>query len=332
MELFEVAKLKAHPRNNYFFDDITGDNWQDFLESVRTSGIIEALVLTQEGVIVSGHQRARACKELGIEKVLADVRIYEDEDKVIKDLIETNIRQRGIGNPNAVKLGRCIKELERIYGIKTGRPKISNNVGSFTQEYLLEQLGLNKETYRQAKQLADLPEEIQQMVEDGNITPSTASRVIAKLSPEDQKRLISTLEPDKRYTQKEVQVYLDRIKELESREPDVIEVAPEDYEDLKKKAKIVERTQKDFKYISDRYERALAELKAIKDKQDGTVEEVGKRAMLSNIQAFTQTLTAVWDRYSDVMGGGIAERYARIMQELQEFRIILGGTQNETSK
>lgn len=35
-----------------------------------------------------------------------------------EDLIETNIRQRGIGNPNPVKLGRCIKELERIYGIE----------------------------------------------------------------------------------------------------------------------------------------------------------------------------------------------------------------------
>lgn len=31
-----------------------------------------------------------------------------------------NIRQRGIGNPNAIKLGRCIKELERIYEIREG--------------------------------------------------------------------------------------------------------------------------------------------------------------------------------------------------------------------
>ena len=34
----------------------------------------------------------------------------------LEDLVETNIRQRGIGNPNPIKLGRCIKELERIYG------------------------------------------------------------------------------------------------------------------------------------------------------------------------------------------------------------------------
>lgn len=44
------------------------------------------------------------------------------EDYLIKWLFieTTNIRQRGIGNPNPVKLGRCIKELERIYGIEHG--------------------------------------------------------------------------------------------------------------------------------------------------------------------------------------------------------------------
>lgn len=44
--------------------------------------------------------------------------IIKNDDKILKDLIETNIRQRGIGNPNPVKLGRCIRELERIYGIR----------------------------------------------------------------------------------------------------------------------------------------------------------------------------------------------------------------------
>lgn len=37
-----------------------------------------------------------------------------------QDLIESNLRQRVLGNPNPVKLGRCIKELERIYGIQHG--------------------------------------------------------------------------------------------------------------------------------------------------------------------------------------------------------------------
>ena len=85
-------------------------------------------------------------------------------------------------------MGRRIKEYERIYGIKKGNnqhSEDSNNVGNLSQEDLLKKLDLNKETYRQAKRLASLPPEIQEAVETGRISPSTASRVIAAL-PEDQ--------------------------------------------------------------------------------------------------------------------------------------------------
>lgn len=70
-----------------------------------------------------------------------------------KDLLETNIRQRGIGNPNPVKLGRCIKELERIYGVEHGgnhgnqyqvaTPKVSDLP---TQEQLADMIGISVDT------------------------------------------------------------------------------------------------------------------------------------------------------------------------------------------
>ena len=64
MQEILVSELKPHPKNDYFFDDMSGDKWNEFVESVRTSGVIEPIVITQEKVIVSGHQRVRACKEL----------------------------------------------------------------------------------------------------------------------------------------------------------------------------------------------------------------------------------------------------------------------------
>lgn len=41
----------------------------------------------------------RACKELGIKTVMCDVHTYNNDDEILQDLLETNIRQRGIGNP-----------------------------------------------------------------------------------------------------------------------------------------------------------------------------------------------------------------------------------------
>ena len=141
MQQIKINELKPHPRNNEFFDDMTGDTWNAFKESISTSGIVEPIVVTQDMVIVSGHQRVRAAKELNMHTIMVDIRKYENDDKVLKDLNETNIRQRGIGNPNPVKLGRCIIELERIYGIQHGNnqfdrtPKVSE---SLNQEQLPE--------------------------------------------------------------------------------------------------------------------------------------------------------------------------------------------------
>ena len=167
MQQININELKPHPRNNEFFDDITGDSWKAFLESINSSGIIEPIVVTQNMVIVSGHQRVRAARELGIETIMVDIRKYDEEDKVLKDLIETNIRQRGIGNPNPIKLGRCIKELERIYGIQNGgnrgnqyqmaEPKLSDVP---TQEYLADMIGISVDTLNNYKKLTELIPEL----------------------------------------------------------------------------------------------------------------------------------------------------------------------------
>lgn len=69
--------------------------WSEFIESIHISGVIEPIVVTREFTIVSGHQRVRACKELGIAEIPARVRDYAGEDAVIKDLLETNVRKRG---------------------------------------------------------------------------------------------------------------------------------------------------------------------------------------------------------------------------------------------
>lgn len=226
MQEILVSELKPHPKNDYFFDDMSGDKWDEFVESVRTSGVIEPIVITQDKVIVSGHQRVRACKELEITSVNAEVRIYDNEDAIIKDLLETNVRQRGEIGGSTVKLGRRIMELERLYGIKHGNNQFakedSDNVGILnsnlhTQKELASQLGISVDVLNLAKKLIVLPQEIQDLVEAGNISPSTASRLIARLSPEEQEQLAASLPATEKLTQKQVQEYIDALQETQTK-------------------------------------------------------------------------------------------------------------------
>ena len=147
------------------------------LESIRKHieenkrGNIEPIIITQDMTIISGHQRVRAAKELNMPTVMVDIRKYENDDKVLKDLIETNIRQRGIGNPNPVKLGRCIKELERIYGIQNGNnqyerlPKLSEGKIS-NQSDIAEMIGISVDTLNNYKKLTELIPELEDACRD----------------------------------------------------------------------------------------------------------------------------------------------------------------------
>ena len=261
---FKVSELIPYKDNDYFFDDIKGEAWQAFIDSIKTSGVIEPIIITQDKVIVSGHQRVRACKALGIDEIQGEVRIYDSEDELLKQLIETNIRQRGIGNPNPVKLGRCFKELERIYGIKQGNnqhDRTSNNFKSSekSQEDIAEEFGLTVQTIHNYKQLADMIPEMQDLIETGIVTPTTARAIIKQLPEFQQKELAEQLsDNDGKVSKREVQKYIDKIRELESRDPEVKtvvrEVVPSDYREAKNKAKAYDaETRRLNKRLEDAY-------------------------------------------------------------------------------
>jgi ParB family chromosome partitioning protein len=298
MRMMDVDKLKPHPKNNYFFDDIEGEPWVAFLESIETSGVIEPIIVSAPDLtIVSGHQRVRACKKLGIKQAAVEERTFDSEDEILKQLIETNIRQRGIGNANPVKFGRCIAELERIYGIKNGGDRVSESrttngpSGQKTQADLAEDLGVDKKTLQRAKKLAELPEDIQQMVMDGKVTASTASRVIARLTPEEQKQLAEQISGKDKVSNKEVEAEIEKLREENKRlkddnkilakrsEPTVIEktveveVAPSDYKEVKNKAKAYDA---ETKRLNDKLEEAYQKRNELESKIKELEEQTAK--------------------------------------------------------
>lgn len=106
-------------------------------------------------------------------------------------IIETNIRQRGIGNPNPIKLGRCIKELERIYGVRDGsagqsEPKLSGGDVLY-QSDIAEMIGISVDTLQNYKKLTELVPELQDWVETGILAPTTAIKIDDDLQDENSK-------------------------------------------------------------------------------------------------------------------------------------------------
>lgn len=95
----------------------------------------------------------------------------EDEDSIIKDLLETNIRQRGDIGGSAKKVGRRIKELEKLYGVRDGSSnekgnnrigEPNNSVDNVTQSDLAAKLGMSVDTLQNYKMLADMIPELEE--------------------------------------------------------------------------------------------------------------------------------------------------------------------------
>lgn len=202
-----VADLKPHPMNEYLFDDIEGEKWEEFLTSVQREGILHPLMITEDGTIISGHQRWRACLALNIPTVRCYV--YQPkgdcpEDDILLALMESNLRQRGFINSPSVKLGRIMREYERIFGADKRSGGGWAEPGAVTRKDIREHLGIETKVANCSKAVSVMPEQVQQVVDDGVISARTAYAELTKLTPEQQVELVMQLDSMRQYTQEEI--------------------------------------------------------------------------------------------------------------------------------
>lgn len=128
--------------------------------------------------------------------------IYNTSIKVIIQIcIETNIRQRGIGNPNPIKLGKCFQFLNDWYGFEKGGnhgnqytvpkekiftlPKTSNE--PTTQSDLATAYGITKQTMNNYMRMASMIPELEDLVDTGILAPTTALAMMRNLSEDSLK-------------------------------------------------------------------------------------------------------------------------------------------------
>ena len=102
--------------------------------------------------------------------------------------------QRGVGNINPLKMAKCIRELERIKGIRNGsaNEKGNNRIGDeknfphqINQNDLAEELHITPQHLRNYKSLLNLIPELQDLVETGELKASIGYTVLSKLPKEE---------------------------------------------------------------------------------------------------------------------------------------------------
>lgn len=330
MPVLKISDLTAHPKNEYYFDDIQGDGWNDLLQSVRTSGVTNAITVTKDGVIISGHQRVRACKLLGIEEIPAHVKEYTPEElekqKDVKDLIESNLKQRVPGNSNPVKLGRCFAFLEEYYNIGRGGDRKSkpNNSALKTQKELAEENGISADTMQNYKRLASSIPEMQELLNTGKVTQTTALALMRQLSEEEQREFAQQVADEKKVSAKVAEGYIATLKaqskrearlEVESEmkalrqtnkvlkeqaEKTATVVAPEGYEDTLRQ---LESAQYTAKRAEEDFQNARKENAELRKQNEQLRSQIGTDRVWQEADKDIRQFTAATNQYIRLYGG-----------------------------
>lgn len=174
---------------NFLFRELTEKEMEELKSSIQEVGLLEPLVVVQEGELyklISGHQRKKALEELGIEKVAVNIVNLQDEDEELA-LIHANIKQRKL---NDMELARVIKAEKEIIQNKIKNGTLKNQGRAIEQ--VANNLEISKDKAKRLDRLNLLIPELQKLVEQGKITTGKAQE-IGLLDVETQKILYSSL-------------------------------------------------------------------------------------------------------------------------------------------
>ena len=159
LRVSEIEPNRGQPRKN--FDDETISALAD---SIKEHGILQPILVRPYGSgyqIVAGERRWRAARMLGMSEVPVQIKELSDLEAMQLALIENLQRE----NLNPVEEAKGYSELVESYGM--------------TQEEVAKTVGRSRSSVANAMRLLALPEEIQKMLENGDISTGHGKALLA---------------------------------------------------------------------------------------------------------------------------------------------------------
>ena len=176
IELSEISVNPFQPRSNF-----SNNSLRELSISIKNIGIIQPITVRKiennKYQLISGERRLRACKEIGLKKIPAFVRMANDQDSLEMALVENIHRQDLDAIEIAISYQRLLEEI------------------NLTQEELSDKIGKNRTTISNYLRLLKLDPIIQSGIRDGFISMGHGRALINVRSNQEQlniyKKIIS---------------------------------------------------------------------------------------------------------------------------------------------
>lgn len=227
INLDELRPNPYQPRKS--FDE---DSLKDLAESIKEHGIFQPIIVKKsiKGYeIVAGERRFRASKLAGLSKIPAIIRNFTDEQMMEIGLLENLQRE----NLNAIEEALAYKKMIETLGL--------------TQDSLSKKVGKSRSHITNILGLLRLPEEVQDMLINSEISMSHA-------------RTLSKLESDEEIISLAHKIVLEKlpVHDMENMTSN---------QDVNKKNKIKRVSTNEYKYVEDLLREKLDTRVKIKEKK-----------------------------------------------------------------
>ena len=183
--------------NNHIFSAISQNKFEELKESVARSGVLSPIIVRKKQdrfEIISGHNRTRCCKELGIKEIPAIIKDYDD-DMAELIMIETNLAQRenilpcekGLAYKKRLEI---LKKIRKENGAKASDDNALEETTPMEQEeYSVEKLANESEDSRATIQrlirLTELNNDLKNKV-NNDVIGIRAGVELSYIKPEEQ--------------------------------------------------------------------------------------------------------------------------------------------------
>lgn len=168
VKISEIEPNRDQPRKEFDSEALS-----ELADSISQHGVLQPLLLrpllTGGYRIVAGERRWRAARMAGLTEVPAVVREMSDTEEMLFALIENLQRED-------------LTPLEEARGYRT-----LIDAQDFTQEEVSQAVGKSRPAVTNALRLLNLPEDIQQMLENGEITAGHARTLLSFKREEDMR-------------------------------------------------------------------------------------------------------------------------------------------------
>lgn len=269
--LIDIEKVIVKDRIRKDFGDI-----EELAEDIRQNGLINPPVVNRDNILLAGERRLLACKSLGWNQIEVRMMDTRDAEHELNVEISENESRKEFSKAERADYMRRLMRIEQAKAKERQNLGLKSDEGSRADDATAKQFGIGRDTMRKEMEI----------VEHKDLIPPEdfADWDEGKLSTN---KVFQSLKSRVAQTDREVKFYKDRISYLEKQKTQTVEVVPDDYKEVKSKAKAYDAESKQLNdklresYKKQReLEDEIRELKAL------TNEDLQNRNLNENVYYF----------------------------------------------